>query len=463
LYLQEVCLLSEINSRTKKVSMKFKNYFFEVIAEELRTIKEIALEQKFLTFMLIMALIMVIIYLEPTPPKKIKVAGYITLVEPIKEYFEKEGFEVESVATEGSIQNAELLAADNSSVDAAFIQGGAISKELASKIQSLGSIAYEPVWIFYQKSLGKEIGTLKDLSNLRVGVGPEKGGTRPLAKELFLLDGISIDKSSNFITDSYENNNRDFQEGKLDAIIVVTPFLSPDIQQLLREPKVKLFNFDLASAYVKKIPHIEEVIVPKGSIEIDKMIPPHDIQLIATTTTLAIRKDFNKDLQFLMLIAMKNLNRNPDMMFFSKRQEFPAYMDATIEASKVALKFYDYGIPEIMRYFPHSIAGFANRFWVLMLSFATIIYTLTKFNVRLSAIRYRMKLRVGYRKLLEIEKKAYLGQLQEEDFKNLIFEINQLNVDISKEKVPYGFESEYFQFMLASKLYENKILKLIHT
>jgi len=439
---------------------KTKNYFFEVIVEELITIKEIILEQKFLTFIFLFALITLIIFLEPTPPKKIRIAGYTTLVEPITDYFEKEGFEIESVATEGSIQNAELLAADNSNVDAAFIQGGAISKELASKIQSLGSIAYEPVWIFYQKSFGDEINSLKDLSKLRIGVGPEKGGTKPLAKELFLLDGILIDKNPNFIVDSYDNNNRDFQEGKLDAIIVVTPFSSPDIQKLLRDPDVKLFNFELASAYVKKITHIEEVTIPKGSIEIDKIIPSRDIKLIATTTTLAIRKDFNKDLQFLMLIAMKNLNRNPDMMFFSKRQEFPAYMDATIEASKVALKYYDYGIPEIMRYFPHSIAGFANRFWVLILSFATIMYTLTKFNVRLSAIRYRMKLRLGYRKLLEIEKKFSQEKLQEEDSHQLIAEISQLNSDISKEKIPFGFENEYFQFMLASKLYENRIVKL---
>ena len=160
--------------------MKSKIYFFEAIAEELRAIKEIALEQKFFACVFIAALVLVIYYLEPTPPKKIRVAGYTTLVEAIKEYFEKEGFEVESVASVGSIQNAELLAADNSNVDVAFIQGGAIDKELASKIQSLGSIAYEPVWIFYRKSLGKEISTLKELSKLRVGVGPEKGGTRPL-------------------------------------------------------------------------------------------------------------------------------------------------------------------------------------------------------------------------------------------------------------------------------------------
>ena len=93
---------------------KTKNYFFEVIVEELITIKEIILEQKFLTFIFLFALITLIIFLEPTPPKKIRIAGYTTLVEPITDYFEKEGFEIESVATEGSIQNAELLAADNS-------------------------------------------------------------------------------------------------------------------------------------------------------------------------------------------------------------------------------------------------------------------------------------------------------------------------------------------------------------
>lgn len=437
--------------------MKSKNYFFEVVIEELRAIKEIALEQKFFAFLFIAALIMVVYYLEPTPPKKIRVAGYATMVEAIKDYFEKEGFVVESIPSVGSIQNAELLSTENSNVDVAFIQGGAIDKELASKVYSLGSIAYEPVWIFYQKSLGKEITSLKELSKLRVGVGPQKGGTRPLVKDLFALDGISIENNPNFVVDSYDNNDADFRAGKLDAIIVVTPFLDTSIQKILRDPNAVLFNFDLASAYVKKVSHIEEVTVPKASVDIEKSIPPKDVKLIATTTTLAVRKDFNKDLQFLMMIAMKNLNRNPDMLFFSRRQEFPAYMDPTIEASPVALKFYDYGIPEIMRYLPHSISGFANRFWVLMLSIATIIYTLTKFNVRLRAIRYRIKHRTSYQQLLEIERKITGPLLTAEEYNRFLIQIQALNQGVSAENVPVGFENEYFQFMLASQLLKNKI------
>jgi TRAP-type uncharacterized transport system substrate-binding protein len=439
--------------------MNNKSYLLKVASEELRAIKEMIFEQKFFTILLIFSLVFLVYYLEPSPPNKIRIAGYQTLVEAIRDYFEKEGFEVESVSSVGSIQNAELLSAENPTVDVAFIQGGAIDPQLASKIQSLGSIAYEPVWIFYKKSLGRKISTLKELAELRVGIGPQKGGTRPLVKALFELDNIEIETNRNFKVDSYDNNGAEFFKGELDAIIVVTPFVDHNVQRLLREPDVEIFNFEIAAAYVKKIAHIEEVTIPKASIDIAKMIPPADIKLIATTTTLAVRKDLNKDLQFLMLVVMKNLNRNPDMLFFSRRQEFPAYVDAAIPASPVALKFYDYGVPEVMRYLPHSISGFAHRFWVLMLSIATVVYTLSKFKFRLRVVRYKLKHRSAYERLLELELKISQGALDEKGYRILLDQLDVLNMDMNRDKVPVGAESEYFQFFTVSELLKNKLLR----
>lgn len=443
--------------------MKNKSYLVKVASEELRAIKEMIFEQKFFTVLLILSLVFLVYYLEPSPPRKIRIAGYQTLVEAIQDYFEKEGFEVESVSSVGSIQNAELLSAENPTVDVAFVQGGAIDAKLASKIQSLGSIAYEPVWIFYKKSLGRKISTLKELAELRVGIGPQKGGTRPLVKALFELDNIEIEANPNFKVDSYDSNGAEFFKGELDAIIVVTPFVDHNVQRLLREPDVEIFNFDIAAAYVKKIAHIEEVIIPKASIDIAKMIPPADIKLIATTTTLAVRKDLNKDLQFLMLVAMKNLNRNPDMLFFSRRQEFPAYVDAAIPASPVALKFYDYGVPEVMRYLPHSISGFAHRFWVLMLSIATVVYTLSKFKFRLRVVRYKLKHRSAYERLLELELRISQGALDEKGYRILLDQLDVLNMDMNRDKVPVGAESEYFQFFTVSELLKNKLLRQLAT
>jgi len=252
--------------------MKSKNYFFQIIKDELEALKYLILEQKFFAFLFLLSLIFVIYYLDPSPPKKIRVAGYTSLVESIHNYFEKEGFDIVLVPSEGSIQNAELLANNDSEIDVAFIQGGAIDSKLAAKIESLGSIAYEPVWVFYQKSLVGKIKNLKDLSNYRVGIGPQKGGTRPLVRDLFALDGINIEGNQHFKVDSYENNDKEFITGKLDAIFVVTPFVDPSIQKLLRQPNAALLNFELSAAYSKKIPHIEEVFLPNASIDIDRYV-----------------------------------------------------------------------------------------------------------------------------------------------------------------------------------------------
>jgi TRAP-type uncharacterized transport system substrate-binding protein len=440
--------------------MKTHRYFLAIIRDELEALKELAIEQKFMAFLFLTALVLIGFQLKPAPPKKINIAGYTALVESIHAFFEGAGFEVNSIATQGSIQNAELLADPNSGVDAAFIQGGSIDTEMASKIDSLGSIAYEPVWIFYQKSIGKKITNLKELAKLRIGIGPQKGGTKPMAETLFALDDISLDKNPHFVIDSYENNQRDFENGKLDAIIVVTPFVDPSIQQLLRNTNAVLFNFDLAAAYSKKIRYIEQVQMPKGSIDIKNVIPPEDINLIATTTTLAVNKNLNEDLQFLLLLAIKNLNRNPDMLFFSKRDEFPAYMDPTIKASHVALKFYDYGIPETMRYLPLSIAGFANRFWVLIISLATILYALAKLNVHLRVIRYHISHRHGYEELLKIEKSLSLDQPNKNILKSFQAKIEEINQHAISTKVPIGCEADYFQFLHAVEMLREKIGRL---
>lgn len=437
--------------------MKTKNYFLQIIKDELEALKYLIFEQKFFAFLFLLSLIFVIYYLDPNPPKQIRVAGYTSLVESIHNYFEKEGFDIIVVPSEGSIQNAELLANNDTKIDVAFIQGGAIDPILASKIESLGSIAYEPVWVFYQKSLVGKIKNLRDLSNYRVGIGPQKGGTRPLVKDLFALDGINIENNPHFKVDSYENNDKEFVDGKLDAIIVVTPFVDPSIQKLLRQPNSAVLNFELSAAYSKKIPHIEEVLLPKASIDIEKLIPPQDIKLIATTTSLAVRKDLNKDLQFLLLVAMKNLNRNPDMLFFSRRQEFPSYIDPTIEASPVALKFYDYGIPEVMRYLPLSIAGFANRFWVFLISFATFIYTMSKLNIHLRSKRYNIYQRHGYEKLLEIEKAIARRVITITECSRYLDEIDALNDLVIADRVPVGSESVYFEFLNALELLRSKL------
>ena len=433
--------------------------------EELRAIADLVVEQKLLSLLVLAAFVAFIYYLEPSPPRQIRIAGYRNFVEVIglKEYFAKEGFEVTPVSSAGSVQSAELLVAEYSQVDFAFVQGGALDTKLSSKLESLGSVGYEPVWVFYKKSLGKTLSSLSELAGLRVGIGPEKGGTRPLVKSLFLLHGIDIEGDPHFKMASYDNNREELSRGDLDALIIVTPFIDHIVQQLLRDPHLELFNFELASAYVKKIGPVEQVILPQASVDIEKMIPPKDIKLIATTTSLVVRKDVNKDLQFLMLVAIKNLNRNPDLLFFSGKREFPAYLDASIPPSATALKFYDFGVPDVMRYLPHSIAGFVGRFWVFLLALASVIYALPKFNVGLRVLRHRARHRAAFEKLLALERKINDIPQDPQMCRVMLEDIDVLDAAILRSKIPTGSEAEYFRYALASDWLRSKIQNHLRT
>jgi len=135
-------------------------------------------------------------------------------------------------------------------------------------------------------------------------------------------------------------------------------------------------------------------------------------------------------------------------------------MDPTIKASHVALKFYDYGIPETMRYLPLSIAGFANRFWVLIISLATVFYALAKLNVHLRVIRYHISHRHGYEELLRIEKALSLDHPNKKILESFLVKINEINQHAILSKVPIGCETDYFQFLHAVEMLRGKISRL---
>ena len=342
-------------------------------------------------------------------------------------------------------------------VDVAFIQGGALTPEQAGKVYSLGSVAYEPVWIFYRRGAPGRYAYLTDLLGKRIGIGPERGGTRPMARELFKLSGISVDEDSNFVVAPYRVNLQDFKDGKLDAIMVVAPYFDPEIQELLQNPDFLLFDFREAPAYEKAFQYVHDLTLPAFSVNIQKRIPEHDIRLIATTTTIAVAKNLHPDIQTLLLMAVRDQQRASQYLFFSKRGEFPSYVDPTIEASPVALHFYDYGVPTGIRYLPFWIGGFFDRLWVLLLSVFAITYPLVRLNVHLRDLRFHIKHHRLYEELLEIERDVCKSPLAPESAARFQRRLDLLNRHAISDNVPVGMESSYFQLLNAIELLRAKI------
>ena len=432
--------------------METSSNFLLAVKDECLAIKELLLEHKLLFVAIGLALACIAYYFNPFPGRKIVIAtsdsnsGYTLIAKDQEAYLKQRGVNLLIQNTAGSINSAELLSDPKSDVSAAFIQGGVLSSEQAKKIESLGSVAYEPVWIFYNKKLQGRINEFKDLSKWRVGIGPKNSGTSIIAKKLFSLNGIYFEKNDNFREDSYENNFAQFLNGELDVIFNVNPGIDPIVQKLLYEPKAVIFEFKHAIAYDRNLSFIKVVTLPAFSINIERRIPPSNISLIATTASLAVRKDLHPSLQTLLLMATKDVQRNSQNVFLSSTEQFPAYIDPTIPISAAALRYYDYGVPQTMRYFPFWLAGFVDQMWVFILTILAIGYPLSHLNINLRKIRFEQKIDRYYRILMNYEHTLCVGASLDE--KVIITEKLKLLMQRAMAgRIPAGCEKDYFEFM----------------
>ncbi|MBA3625776.1 MAG: C4-dicarboxylate ABC transporter substrate-binding protein, partial [Methylibium sp.] len=120
-------------------------------------------------FVLIALALLVLAYwaLDPTPPKKVTLAtgpeqgAYAEFGQRYKAHLQRFGIEVELRPTQGSSENLKLLQDPESNVDFAFVQGGAGRLRRNDEgpppdLVSLGSLFYEPVWLFYREAAAKE-------------------------------------------------------------------------------------------------------------------------------------------------------------------------------------------------------------------------------------------------------------------------------------------------------------------
>jgi TRAP-type uncharacterized transport system substrate-binding protein len=443
--------------------MKTFNYLGLVLKHEFIAIKESLVELRKIAIVILLIIRGVVIYLKPFPFTGITIAtsykggDWYQFGEGAISLLKERGINLEVVATSGTIENAEELNDPKSKVNAGFVYAAALSKDQQRELYSLGSISYDPVWIFYRNELANKITTIQDLSKYRVSLPPKKSGSYILTKKLFEANGIDIDSNPHFVSSSWEDLRANILSDKADVYIFITTIIDPLVEELIHSPKMTLFNFPSALAYQRKFNYLDAVIIPAGSINIEKKLPVRDISLIATTTTLAVRKDLHPSLQLALLVTSKQVIQDSSRLFFSKRNEFPDYFDPSIHISPIARNYYNYGPPKTTEYLPYWLVVFIDRFWFVLIVAFAIIYPLSKLNFHLRRFRFIIRERTHYEMLLNMEKEITGKKLSSEEKEKLLKKLDMINKQALQHFVPVGEEADYFLFVNALQLLRNKI------
>ena len=140
-----------------------------------------------------------------------------------REFLAKSGVELNLMPTAGSLENLKLLRDPKSGVSVALVQGGATSGVESSGVESLGTVGYEPLWLFHRSGVG---GNLRELAGRRVSIGPEGSGARA-----FALDVLRRTKTEGTIGELLGYSPQVAAEkligGDIDAAFIVTGWELP--------------------------------------------------------------------------------------------------------------------------------------------------------------------------------------------------------------------------------------------
>ena len=449
--------------------MNTLGYLKHVIRDEIRAIKEEIKDSKLLATVFLLAFIGLIIYLKPFPDRHIYfLTGYPNsdwnmLAKSTGEILHKNGADFSVINTEGAVENAVRLGDAKDSSNAGFTYGLALRESELQGIYSLGSVGYEPVWILYNQKKTGEIRTLSDIAHHKVGLGPVKSGSYRIAQKIFEVVNIHVDGDSHFVPDSILNNQTKLKSGEIDVLVLVSTNLDPVTQDLLRSPNIAVFDFKNAPAFSKKINSFITLTLPADSISVTSHLPPKDVTLLATTTSLVVKQTMHPDTQLALLMNVKDANRNSPNLFFAKRDEFPAYLDPSIPISPVAERFYDYGPPHAMQYLPYWLAGFIDRTWILLLTILAVFYPLSKLNVHFRKFRFNLREIPHYQELLEMERRLQRGSLADTETREMLKRLDEINTHAIHGEVPISEEAAYFNFLNAIFLLRVKIQSLLIT
>jgi len=343
----------------------------------------------------------------PPPPKTITIATgaeggtYSEYAKRYKEFFAKRGITLNLIPTKGAQENVDLLLEPNSGIDLAFVQSGLIDPSKADNLETLGSIGYEPIWVFYRgNDRDGSLQKFTDFAQRRVAIGEKGSGTYTEALHMLSLNGL--DERSNLVAMPTAEAVNAIEHGQIDAIFLIQGVNSGNVQRLLANPDLHLVNFVRAEAYAQNIPYLQRLIIPMGGLDLKRNFPDQNTQLIATTTELVIKEHLHPAIQMLFMQAAHEINGKES--FFTKRGEFPAFHGSGLRESEQAALYYQKGLPFLMNHLPFWLAEFIHRTIFFLLPILIIAFPVMKYLPEFWENRMRERLNVVYTALEKLEK-----------------------------------------------------------
>jgi TRAP transporter TAXI family solute receptor len=397
-------------------------------------------------------------YVGAPPPKLVRIAtgakngAYYAFAKKYASLLASDGISLEIVSTAGSVENLELL--KKGEVSLALVQGGSATDDDKERLQSLGSLFLEPVWVFTRKQ--KAIKRLLELRGNRVAVGAAGSGTYLLATQLLSATGVT-ESNATLIRADAAQAIRSLSQGKIDAAFFVASPEAPIIHSLLEQASMELLNFDRAPAYSHLFPFLTPVTLSEGVLNLERNIPSRDTTLVAVSANLAARRDLNDSLIPALLQAITRVHQIGGVL--EHKRQFPSIDFVDLPLNEDARRYITNGPSLLFRWLPYGTAVLLDRLKILVLPFLALLIPLFRIAPPLYQWRVRSKIFRWYAMVREFDSRIH-QQTIAGDADSIANRLKELEREVASVSVPLSYTGELYHLRLHIGFLQEKLEKL---
>jgi TRAP transporter TAXI family solute receptor len=383
-------------------------------------------------------------FVQPAPPRTLTMTtgaeggAYRAYAERYREILARNDIELKLRPSSGSIENLQRLQDATAETDVGFVQSGVLGESGPAGLVSLGSLYYEPLWVFYRDK--SPLDRLSQLEGKRISIGPEGSGIRKLALQL-LAANDAADQPTVLRDLPTTDAAQALLRREIDGLFVIASADSAVVQKLLRAEGVRLMNFSQATAYTRLFPFLSSVVLPQGAIDLARNIPDRDTTLLAPMATLVAREDLHPALVILLVQAATEVHSGAGL--FHRAGEFPSSGASDFPVSDEARRYYQSGPSFLQRYLPFWVAVFVQRMIVLIVPLIAVLIPLMRilpslYNWRVMRPIYRC---YGELKLLEhdLEHDLDPGKMPE-----YLERLDHIESHVAKLKMPVAYSGQFY-------------------
>ena len=391
--------------------------------------------------------------LDPNPPKRVVLAtgadqgAYAEFGKRYVQALRPYGITVELRPTQGAAENLQLLRDPASGVDIAFVQGGADDQQQQQAeddgtLVALGSLFFEPMWLFYRIDAAQRLlksPTLSSLSQLpgwRLNIGAEGSGVPNLMQKLIAANNIEP-ATLTLLRQPQTPAVVALLGGEADALVFASAPESLMVQMLLQTPGIALYNFAQADAYSRRFAFLTPVTLPRGVVDLARALPPQDVRLVAPTATLLARKETHPALIQIFVQAAQQIHGGAG--WFQRKGELPIAAGTEEPLAKEAQRFYASGAPVLQRYLPFWLANLIDRMWPVLVTIVAALIPLSRMLPPLYQFRIRSRIFRWYAQLREVE-----DAIDKRPANELLHDLQVIESRVVDVSVPLSYADELY-------------------